>query len=158
FGLGGRVVSIGLAGPAERVANGVKQAVAKTIRRTAAYTGMSLSPLMRDTISATPVTTVSAASFETVPVAPDAIVSSFGVNLATQTAYGSDTDPNTSGIQLPTQLGGTSVEINGRRAGLLFVSAGQINLVIPSATEYGMANVVVRSSDGTVSNGTVQVV
>jgi uncharacterized protein (TIGR03437 family) len=113
--------------------------------------------LVRD-ISATPVTTVSAASFETVPVAPDAIVSSFGVNLATQLAIGNDTDPNAPGVQLPTQLGGTSVEVNGRRAGLLFVSSGQINFILPSGTEYGTANVVVRSSDGTVSNGTVQVV
>jgi uncharacterized protein (TIGR03437 family) len=156
FGLSGLVVKTGWASPAERAANKVKQAVVKTIGRTAAYTGVSLSSLLARDISATPVSTVSAASFEAV-VAPDALVSSFGVNLATQTVIGSDIDPNPSVIQFPTQLGGTTVEVNGRRAQLLFVSQGQINYLIPSATEYGTANIVVRSSDSTVSNGTVQV-
>jgi uncharacterized protein (TIGR03437 family) len=158
FGLSGRAVRLGLAGPSKRVANEVKQAVAKTISKTAAYARLSLSPLVARDISATPVTTVSAASFEAVPVAPDAIVTSFGVNLATQTAIGGDTDPNTSGVQLPTQLGGTSVEINGKRAALFFVSPGQINYVVPSTIATGTATVVIRSGDGTVSNGTVEVV
>lgn len=103
------------------------------------------------------VTTVSAASFEGVVVAPDSIVSSFGENLATQTLVASDTDPSTPGIQLPTQLAGTVVEVNNRRAGLFFVSPGQINYVLPAATETGTANVVVKSGGGTTSTGSVQV-
>ena len=107
--------------------------------------------------SAVAVSTVSAASFESVAVAPDSIVAAFGAGLATQTIVASDADPSRPGIQLPTELGGTTVEVNGRRAGLFFVSDGQINLAIPSATESGTANLVVRSGNGTVSNGTLEI-
>ena len=109
-------------------------------------------------VTATPVTTVSAASFESVAVASESIVSAFGTQLATQTLVGADTDPSTPGVQLPTQLAGTTVEVNGRRAGLFFVSTGQVNYLVPAATETGAATVVVKSGDGTVSTGTVQVV
>src|SRR6185503_21250443 len=54
-----------------------------------------------------PVTTVPAASFESVPVAPDAIAAAFGTQLATQFVVASS-------VPLPTTLGGTTVEINGR--------------------------------------------
>ncbi|MBI1763765.1 MAG: FG-GAP repeat protein [Acidobacteria bacterium] len=101
-------------------------------------------------INANAVATVSAASFEA-GAAPDSIVASFGAGLATQNASATTTP-------LPTQLGGTTVEVNGVRAGLFFVSAGQVNYAIPSTTLYGTANVVIRSGDGTVSNGTIQVV
>ena len=69
----------------------------------------------------TPVVTVSAASYETSAIAPEGIVAAFGTQLATATVSGGDTDPNTPGIQLPTSLGGTSVEVGGRLAGLFFV-------------------------------------
>lgn len=108
-------------------------------------------------LTTTPVTTVSAASFESLPVAPSSIVSAFGANLATQTIAGTDLDPVTPGIQLPTTLGGSTVEVNGRRAELLFVSPAQINYIVPTATEAGAATVQVRSGDGTVSTGTVDV-
>lgn len=101
-------------------------------------------------INANAVATLSAASFEA-GAAPDSIVASFGQSLATQTA-------SAATIPLPTQLGGTTVEINGVRAGLFFVSAFQVNYVIPSTTVLGTATVVIRSGDGTVSTGTVQVV
>lgn len=107
-------------------------------------------------ISATPVTTVSAAAFESVPVAPDSIVSAFGSQLASSVIVAGDAEPNTPGIQLPTDLGGTSVEVNGRKAGLFFVSPGQINYLMPAATETGLANVVVKFGQ-TVSNGTVMI-
>jgi uncharacterized protein (TIGR03437 family) len=105
--------------------------------------------LARDT-TANAVATLSAASFAA-GAAPDSIVASFGQSLATQTA-------SATTVPLPTQLGGTTVEVNGVRAGLFFVSAGQINYQIPSTTALGTANVVIRSGDGIVSNGTVQVV
>lgn len=108
-------------------------------------------------VSAIPVSTISAASFESVPVAPDAIVAAFGGQLATQTVVATDADPNQAGIQLPTTLGGTTIEVNGRKAGLFFVSPGQINFVMPSLTESGMANIVVKASDGTTSNGSLSV-
>ncbi|MEK7830211.1 MAG: hypothetical protein AAB401_03950, partial [Acidobacteriota bacterium] len=102
------------------------------------------------------VTSVSAASYGA-EMAPGEIVAAFGSRLATQTVIAADADPNTPGIQLPTELGGTTVEVNGRRAGLFFVSPTQVNYLMPAATENGSANVVVRSGDGTVSNGTAQV-
>jgi uncharacterized protein (TIGR03437 family) len=115
-----------------------------------------LTPTLLD-VTSTNVATVSAASFENTPVAPDSIVAAFGTQLATQTTSASDADPNTPGIQLPTTLAGTTVEVNGRPAGLFFVSPNQVNYVIPSQTEDGVVNVVVRSGDGTTSTGTVQV-
>src|SRR5262245_30734750 len=104
----------------------------------------------------TTVVVVSSASFETV-AAPDSIATAFGAQLATTTAVGTDTDPNTPGVQLPTALGGTTVEINGRRAGLFFVSPTQINLLIPPETVAGVANVRVVSGNGVSSTGTVLV-
>jgi uncharacterized protein (TIGR03437 family) len=120
-----------------------------------AWTGL-VSSAARD-VSNSAVATVSAASFEATAVAPDSIVSSFGVNLATRTATATDANPNTSAIELPTELAGTTVEVNGKRAGLFFVSASQINYVIPDTTPDGPATITVRSGDGTVSAGTVQI-
>src|SRR5581483_6697368 len=100
--------------------------------------------------NATPVTTVSAASYEGSAIAPESIVAAFGTQLATQTALATTTP-------LPTSLGGTTVEINGQAAQLFFVSAGQINFVIPAGTASGTANVVVHAGNGITSNGTVQV-
>jgi uncharacterized protein (TIGR03437 family) len=108
-------------------------------------------------ISAVAVSTVSAASFDPVPVAPESIVAGFGAQLATGTVVAVDVDQNQPGIQLPTELAGTTVEVNGRRAGLFFVSPGQVNYAMPPATENGLANVVVKSGDGTISNGAMTV-
>lgn len=108
-------------------------------------------------ITTTPVTTVSAASFEVAAVAPDSIVAAFGANLATQTVVAGDIDPVASGIQLPTSLGGSSVEVGGRLAEILFVSPGQINYIVPGATPAGAAPVIVRAANGSVSNGAVTV-
>jgi len=103
------------------------------------------------------VVTVDAASYQTT-MAPNSIASAFGTQLATQVAVGSDSDPATGGVQLPTSLGGTTLEVNGVAAGLLFVSAGQINFIVPSGTGSGTATVVVRSGDDVVSQGTVTIV
>lgn len=103
------------------------------------------------------VTTVSAASYEPGPVAPGSIVSTFGTGLAAQAIAATDLDPASPGIQLPTQLGGTTVEVAGQFAQLLFVSPTQINLVLPSALATGSAPIIVRSGTGQTSNGTVQI-
>ncbi|MGH9939844.1 MAG: Ig-like domain-containing protein, partial [Blastocatellia bacterium] len=108
-------------------------------------------------ISSNSVSSVPAASYEAVPIAPESIVTAFGSNLATRPAEASDADPNTPGVQLPTTLDGTTVEVNGRRAGLLFVSPTQVNYVMPEATEIGLVNVVVKSGDGATSNGIAQI-
>lgn len=102
------------------------------------------------------VSSISAASFEPAEVAPESIVAAFGTSLANQTVIAGDVDPATPGIQLPTDLGGTTVEVNGRRAELFFISPNQVNYVIPPQTEDGAADVVVRAGNGAVSNGTVE--
>lgn len=101
-------------------------------------------------VNGTPVTTVSAASYDATAIAAEAIVAAFGTNLATTTQVAA-TAP------LPTQLGGTTVIVNGRRAGLFFVSPSQINYLMPAETEVGTAQVVVTSGNGTVSTGIAQV-
>lgn len=120
--------------------------------------GVGLARAMRD-VAAPSVTSVPAASYEQqVPLAPDSIVAAYGVNLATQVAHAtSDDDPNTPGIQLPKRLGGTTVEVNGQPAGLLFVSPTQVNYVMPEGTAVGQANIIVRSNDGTISSGSAQI-
>ena len=97
--------------------------------------------------------TVSAASYEAA-VTPDSIATAFGAQLATATAVGGDTDPNTPGVQLPTTLAGTFVEVNGQRAGLFFVSPTQINLLIPANVNAGTATVRVVAGNGVTSTGT----
>jgi uncharacterized protein (TIGR03437 family) len=97
------------------------------------------------------VTTISAASFSpTAPVAPESIVAAFGQRLATRTEVAA-TQP------LPTQLAGTTVRVNGSLASLFFVSAGQVNFVIPPGASSGAASVTIASGDGSVSQGTVQI-
>jgi len=103
------------------------------------------------------VAVVSAASY-VAPVAPESIAVAFGTKLATQTVIApADADPGLPGIQLPTELGGTTMEINGRRAGLFFVSPNQINFLVPAETTAGMATISIRGGDGTVSNGMVRI-
>lgn len=102
------------------------------------------------------VVTVSAASYEPTGIAPDAIAATFGTALAPGTASGDDTDPSTPGVQLPTRLLDTRVEINGRAAQLLFVSPGQINFIVPSQTEHGVASVEVFNGNVAVAAGTVE--
>lgn len=108
-------------------------------------------------VTTTPVTTVSAASFETTPVAPDSIVAAFGASLANQTVVASDIDTTKAGIQLPTSLGGSTVEVGGKLAEILFVSPGQTNYIVPATTTPGLVPVIIRAASGTVSNGTVSV-
>lgn len=97
---------------------------------------------------------VSAASYSR-PVAQESIISAFGVKLAT-TIQAAGTLP------LPTSLAGTTVRVRDsagieRLAPLFFVSAGQVNYLIPAGTASGMATVTITSGDGSISTGMVQV-
>jgi len=100
------------------------------------------------------VTSVSAASFQSGPVAPDMIVAGFGSHLATVTQGAS--------LPLTTDLGNTTVKIKDS-AGVqqlceeYFVSSAQVNYYLPGTTAIGLAFVTVTASDGTVSTGTVEV-
>lgn len=100
--------------------------------------------------------TVNAASYQRPPLAPDTIVSIFGTDLANQTLAAP------SSGALPTSLSSTTVSVMDaegvtRSASLYFVSAGQINSVIPAGTGPGPAVVTVTNPEGVQSNSTVEV-
>ena len=93
-----------------------------------------------------PLTVVSAASFALGPLAANTIASAFGRDLATAT---------TAAVApvLPTNLAGTTVVVQdssgvSRPAQLYFVSPGQVNFLVPSATARGNATITVTSGDG----------
>jgi uncharacterized protein (TIGR03437 family) len=95
------------------------------------------------------VSTVSAASYNKV-VAAESIVTTFGEGLVANTTFGADADLSAPGIQLPTLLGGLSLEVNGRSAGLFYVSPKQINFHTPPDLEPGTGYVIVKSDRGAV--------
>jgi uncharacterized protein (TIGR03437 family) len=87
----------------------------------------------------------SAASYERL-IAPDSLASIFGsgfTNVTLSTALD-------SAGNLPTEAGGVSVEIDGKKAGIIFVSPGQINVWVPSSVGTGDVPVIVRRGDSTV--------
>jgi virginiamycin B lyase len=98
---------------------------------------------------------VSAASFAAGEVAADSIVAAFGTRLATMTQAAAS-------LPLPTELAGTRVSIRDnagtmREAQLFFVSAQQINYLMPAGLAAGTASVTITSGEGIVSLGTVQI-
>jgi uncharacterized protein (TIGR03437 family) len=106
--------------------------------------------------------TQNAASGTVVDQTAGGVGSAYGVDLATQTAVGTDTDAVAPGIQLPIVLGGTTVRVrdmnmNDRAARLFFVSPGQINYQIPSNTAVGNAEVTITNSNGIISTGKIKV-
>jgi uncharacterized protein (TIGR03437 family) len=102
----------------------------------------------------TSISVVNAASYGRT-IAPDSLATVFGANLA-QTTASATLDPNG---QLPTELASTTVEINGVLAPLVYVSPGQINLLVPSGLSVGTADVLVRSTtSGSTKGGTALVV
>lgn len=84
---------------------------------------------------------VSSANFSARAMAPGGLFTIFGSNLATTTAQASS-------APLPTNLGGTEVIVNGRRAPLMFVSPNQINAQFPLDAEFGRGGVIVRTGLG----------
>jgi uncharacterized protein (TIGR03437 family) len=94
-------------------------------------------------------------SFTSGPAAPESLVSGFGENLAASAAAG---DPG----HLPTSLNGVSVTVTDSSgtsgvAPLYYVSAAQINYMIPAGLAPGLARVVVRNGDTVVSAGTTEI-
>jgi uncharacterized protein (TIGR03437 family) len=93
-------------------------------------------------------------SYGTYALAPEAIASAYGSNLASATLQAST-------IPLPTTLGGATVKVkdvsgNERTAGLFYVSPNQINYQIPPGTANGVATVTIASASGTMT-GTAQI-
>ncbi len=101
-------------------------------------------------------TSVSAASYATVAETTiDGIVAAFGTTMASGTQ-------SSNTVPLSTNLLNTTVSVldaagSSRPAPLFFVSAGQINFVVPTGTAPGVATVTVNSSDGSQSQGTINV-
>lgn len=101
---------------------------------------------------------LSAASFQRDVAAAEMIVAMFGVEMATGTEAATTTP-------LPTTLQGTTVKVRDaagieRPAPLFFVSAGQINYLVPAGTPIGPAVVIVTAGNGkiSVSNLNIQTV
>jgi uncharacterized protein (TIGR03437 family) len=96
-----------------------------------------------------PVTTVSAASYQE-DNAPESIVTAFGDNMSSTTAFATSQP-------LPLSLGDVSVIVDGKQSRLFFVSPNQINYQVPSDTPTGLANVVVMTRGQVVLQGTILV-
>ncbi len=99
---------------------------------------------------------VSAGSYASNAIlAPDSIISLFGINLAMETLLASS-------LPLPTTLAGTTVIIKDslgveRSAGLFYVSPSQINYLLPTDIAAGTATVIVSNSSGIFSTGTIEI-
>jgi uncharacterized protein (TIGR03437 family) len=84
-------------------------------------------------------------------IAPDSIAVAQGNNLANTTQQ----SQRQSDGSFPTNVGGTTMTINGRSAQIFFVSPTQVNFLVPPATEIGTAEVIVNNPDGFPNKGTV---
>lgn len=111
--------------------------------------------VFRYNCGATPVVSVSAASFGGAELAPEAMIAAFGSNLTTST----QTAP--AGM-LPTQLAGASVRVKDslgadRLAPLFFAAPSQINYQMPPGTATGAATITVTSGANPVAIGTATI-
>lgn len=117
---------------------------------------MFIARVRNDAPVVTTVASVSAASYNGSVLAPESIVAAFGSNLSAGTGIATT-------LPLPTVLAGTTVKVRDsqgqeRAAPLFFVSAGQINYLIPAGTAPGPATLTVVRSDGsTAATGTAQI-
>ena len=96
-----------------------------------------------------------AASFAVGAVAPEMIVSIFGLELANQTVI-ADTDP------LPTTLGGSTFTVTDsggveRDMSLFFVSTTQVNGLIPTGTALGAATLTAKTGQGSAATAALRV-
>jgi len=111
----------------------------------AALYGGGIVSLLNDSQPAAPLTVVSAATYVAGPLAPGAIATAFAAGILPegQTATGA--------TPLRTTLLGISVTVQdsagvSRPASLYFVSANQINFLVPAATALGLATIAVNGS------------
>lgn len=95
---------------------------------------------------------VNAASFlpAPVPLAPGALISVFGVNFSTALTQA-------SALPLPTEMGGASVTVNGRKMPLVFVSPNQINAQLPYDVPEGEAKIRVTTGQGASTEESINV-
>lgn len=95
------------------------------------------------------VRTVNAASYAQT-IAPDSIVATFGTGISQSTA-------SANSLPLPLTLNGVTVMVNNLSAPLLYVSPTQINYVVPTNVDPGVATVKVMSGGTEIANGTVTI-
>lgn len=117
------------------------------------FTGAVSAPLALTVVRT--VANVSAANYQGAALAAEQIVAAFGTGLATATQVAM-TQP------LPTSLAGTTVRVRDaanveRLAPLFFVSATQVNYLVPEGTSLGQALVTVLAGDGATSQAVVRV-
>lgn len=113
---------------------------------------LSLSAAAISSAQTPAITIVSSANYQPV-AAPNSLASIFGSNLASRTQPAT-LDANG---QLPTELAGTTVEVNGEAAPLLYVSSRQINFLVPADAVNGSLTVKVQTSIGLAGKGSMQV-
>ena len=92
-----------------------------------------------------------AASFDVAQIARGSLVAAFGAQLA-------NAEMNAASANLPFDLGGVTVSVNGLAARLIFVSAGQINFVFPQVVANGDSVDFTINNNGVLSMGKVKIV
>ncbi len=100
-------------------------------------------------------TIVSAANPSANAIAPGSLAIAYGADLAQGT-------PGATSLPLPSAFGGTSVSLVDSmgvqwQAPLVYVSASQVNFLLPSGVAAGTAQFTVTSGDGTKSTATEQI-
>ena len=91
---------------------------------------------------------VNAASYAP-PISPGSFVGIYGQNLADTAATWDGAI--VGGKTLPTSLGGVQVQINGKKAFINYVSAGQINVLAPPDSTTGSVDIDVATNHGTAT-------
>ena len=86
-------------------------------------------------------------------VAPNSIAVGLGGDLAKTTEQAQRQQNGT----FPTNVGGTTVRVNGRLAQIFFVSPSQVNFLVPAETEIGIADVVITNANNFETRGKVTV-
>jgi uncharacterized protein (TIGR03437 family) len=113
------------------------------------YFGMQMTTLTGTGVFLNPQGVVSAAGFAPAgnPISPGEFIALYGSGLAKSTLVAAS--------PYPTSVNSVTVTINGKLAPIYFVSATQINCLVPYATTGSTATIVVQN--GTASSNTVTV-
>ena len=113
------------------------------------YFGVQIPSLSGTGVFIHPLGIVNAASFAPPgnPIAPGQFVTLFGAGLAASNQTGK--------APYPAILNGVKVQVNGKDSPIQFVSAGQINFLVPYSTAGATATIVVQNNGATSNTVTV---
>jgi hypothetical protein len=101
-------------------------------------------------VTVLPFGVVHAASYDAGPFAAGQLLTVYGRNFTSRSA-------SAQGIPAPTTLGGVSVSVGNQPAALYFVSAGQINLLLPAGLPPGTATLAIRSESGETATAEIEI-